>query len=77
MSPAFCGMLHISEELINLIKEAVLITDAIKQSESKYGAKYVVDFDASFNNRIATIRTAWIVENEDYIPRLITCFVKL
>lgn len=32
-----------AEDLINLIKKAVLITNAIKQSESKYGIKYIVD----------------------------------
>ena len=64
-------------DLINAIKEAVLITHAIKQSESEFGIKYTVDFDLAFNNNVARIKTAWIVENEDNIPGLITCYIKL
>lgn len=65
-----------AENLISPIKEAVLITNANKQSESEFGTKCTVDFDLTFNNNVATIRTAWIVENENNIPRLITCYIK-
>ncbi|MDQ3843905.1 MAG: hypothetical protein M3342_07805 [Bacteroidota bacterium] len=46
------------------------------QSVSAFGAKYTVDFDVTFENKTATIRTGWIVENEDNIPRRTTCSVK-
>jgi len=62
--------------LINAIRDAILITDAVKQSESAFGIKYSVDFDLKFEKKIGRVRTAWLVEN-DNIPRLITCFILL
>ena len=55
----------------------IYLINAIKQSESEFGIKYTVDFDLAFNNNVARIKTAWIVENEDNIPGLITCYIKL
>lgn len=66
-----------AQHLINAIKEAILKTEAIKQSESEYGVKYIVDFDFTFNDKTALIRTAWNVENKDNVARLITCYIKL
>jgi hypothetical protein len=66
-----------ADYLIEAIREAILFNDAIKQSASKFGIKYTVDFDFTFENKTARIRTGWIVENEDNIPGLITCYIKL
>lgn len=52
-----------SGELIKAIREAILKTEAVKQSESAYGTKYLVDFIFIYNNKTATIRTAWLVES--------------
>ena len=77
----FASLLELTKEnaddLIKLIKEAILKAEAIKQSESEYGTKYIVDFNLSFKDKTALIRTAWIVDANDDIPRLITCYVKL
>lgn len=77
----FASVLGLKKEnaayLIDAIGEAVLINDAVKQSTSTFGTKYTVDFDLTFENKTATVRTGWIVENEDNIPRLITCYIKL
>lgn len=64
-------------ELINAIREAILKNDAIKQFESEYGTKYTVDFQFSFNNKTATIRSGWLIEKNGDTARLITCYVKL
>ncbi len=66
-----------AEYLIVAIREAVLLNEIIKQSASAFGTKYIVDFDLTFENKTARIRTGWIMENEDNIPKLITCYVKL
>ncbi len=66
-----------SEYLAGEIKNAVLTTDAVKQSVSEFGAKYTMDFDLTFENKTALVRTVWILENEDNFPRLITCYIKL
>jgi hypothetical protein len=66
-----------AEDLIKAIKEAILKTEALKQSESEYGIKYTVSFNFTYNKKSALIRTVWIVENKDNIARLITCYIKL
>jgi len=66
-----------SDFLINAIREAIQTIDAVKQFSSAFGTKYTVDFDLKFKNKIARIRTAWIIEKEDNLPRLISCYVKL
>ncbi len=65
-----------SAYLINAIAEAVLFNDAVKQSTSIFGTKYTVDFELTFENKTAKVRTGWIVDNEFNIPRLITCYIK-
>lgn len=64
-------------DLIKAIREAIVRTEAVMKSESEYGTKYTVDFRFTFNNKTCTIRTGWIVEKKDTIPRLITCYIKL
>ncbi len=64
-------------DLIKAIRDAVLKTEAVKQSDTAYGTKFTVDFEFTFNNKTNAIRTAWIVEKKDGIARLITCYVKL
>jgi hypothetical protein len=66
-----------AEDLIKAIREAILKTEAVKQSESAYGTKYTVDFEFKFNYKTGTIRTAWIVEKNVSIARFITCYLKL
>ena len=56
-------------------EEAILKTDAVKQSQSAYGTNNTVDFEFTFNNKTAIIITGWIVENNDSIAKLITCFI--
>jgi len=63
--------------LINPIRAAILINDAIKQSESVFGTKYSVEFDLIFKKKIARVRTGWLIEDGNNIPRLITCFILL
>ncbi len=63
--------------LVDAIKKAVTTTDAVKRSVSKFGTKYTLDFDLTFENKTARIRTGWIVGSKDEIPRLTTCYIKL
>lgn len=66
-----------ADYLINAIKEAILINDAVKETNSPFGARYIVDFDLAFENKSARVRTAWIIETADEIPKLTTCYIKL
>ncbi len=61
--------------LKNAILDAVLSEDAIFTNKIAYGDLYNLDFDLTYLERTATIRTAWIIRNEENFPRLTTCFV--
>ncbi|MBD0364568.1 MAG: hypothetical protein ICV53_00475 [Flavisolibacter sp.] len=77
----FASILGIKKEhadyLMQAIRKAIQRNDAVKQSDSPFGTKYTLDFDLTFGNKAATIRTAWIVEHEEGIPGLTTCYIKL
>ncbi len=77
----FSSVLGLKKEnadyLINAIRTAILINDAVKQSESAFGIKYSVEFDLIFKKKIARVRTGWLIEKGNNIPRLITCFILL
>ena len=76
----FASVLGLKKEhadyLIQAIREAIRINDAVKQSASAFGTKYTVDFELTFENKTAIIRTDLIVEHEDNNPRLTTCYIK-
>lgn len=77
----FSSVLGLKKEnadyLINAIRHAILINKAVQQSESVFGMRYSVDFDLIFEKKIARVRTGWLIENGDDIPKLITCFIIL
>lgn len=41
-----------------------------------FGQKYVIDAKLSLRDRMAIVRTAWIIENGTDFPRLVSCYVK-
>jgi hypothetical protein len=57
------------------ILDAVLTENAIFTNKIAYGDLYNMDFDLTYLERTATVRTAWIVRNEEDFPRLTTCFI--
>lgn len=77
----FSSVLGLKKEnadyLINAIRVAILTNDAVRQSESAFGIKYSVEFDLLFEKKIARVRTGWLIENGNDVPRLITCFIIL
>jgi len=50
-------------------------TDAIPTKRNEYGQKYVIDFEINHSDKMAKIRSAWMVRNNENFPRLITCYV--
>jgi uncharacterized protein DUF6883 len=59
-----------------------MITSAISTEEAsvgicdEHGERYVVDFATRGLRGIVTIRTAWIIDQGETVPRLISCYVK-
>ena len=49
--------------------------EAITDIADDYGARFRIDFDLVTDAGSAVIRSAWIVRNDEDIPRLVTCFI--
>jgi hypothetical protein len=61
--------------LRELILTAIMTNNAEARTPTPYGQRFVVDFDATGPMGEARIRTAWIVRNEEKIPRLTSCYI--
>jgi len=70
-----------AERLRQLILQEILTVEAREESPTAYGRRFVVDFmirvDEQFKYVLSfvTIRSAWIIRNEEDFPRLTTCFI--
>jgi hypothetical protein len=40
----------------------------------EYGQRYVIDFLLTWQERRATVRSAWIIRPDEDFPRLVTCY---
>ena len=65
-----------ADRLREMILAAVLITEAQPGATDEHGARYTVDFEAPGLRGTVTIRTAWIIDAGETIPRLVSCYVK-
>jgi len=64
-----------ANELKNALFFAVQTYDAIPDQKNAYGQKYMIDFSLTRGSQTATIHSVWIVDNQQEIPRLITCYI--
>lgn len=62
--------------LREMILQAVLVNEAIEQGTNMHGTRYTVDFQCFGLKGQVTVRTAWIIDIGDTIPRLTSCYVK-
>ena len=65
-----------SSILINKIYEALATNEAISKGKNDFGDLFVLDFTMEFNNCKAEIRTSWIILNNEFFPRLTSCYIK-
>jgi len=68
-----------AERLRKLIREAILVEEATEQQPTDYGRRFIVDFQIKWEEKFVvsfvTIRTAWIIRNDEDFPRLTSCFI--
>jgi len=62
-------------ELRTALMQAIQTIDAVLDKRSPYGQKYRVDFLMGRGEKQATVRSVWIVHDDEDFPRLVTCFV--
>lgn len=58
-----------------MILKAILVNEAVDQGSNLHGNRYTVDFKAIGIHGEVTIRTAWIVDLGEAVPRLTSCYV--
>ncbi len=68
-----------ADRLHETILEAILTAEAAEQKPTPYGRRFIVDFSVQWSQRfvicVATVRTAWMIRNDEDFPRLTTCFI--
>jgi hypothetical protein len=61
--------------LANAFKQLLQRTSFVNEVESAHGRKYVVEGSIDTpSGKFVRVRTVWIVENDDAVPRLVTAF---
>jgi hypothetical protein len=64
-----------AEALRDALLAAADAAEAVPGEVDQYGERFRVDFLMRHEGKEATVRSAWIYETGDDIPRLVTCFV--
>lgn len=62
-------------ELRNALLQAVKNYDAVPSKANQHGRKYVIDFPLSRFEKLAVVRSAWIMRYDENFPRLVTCYI--
>src|SRR5437667_1782039 len=65
-----------AEKLRAMIIAAISTEDATTGATDEHGARYAVDFSTQGLRGMVTIRTAWIIDRDETVPRLVSCYVK-
>ena len=61
-------------ELRDTLLEVVRTHEVRLGRQDEFGQRYTLDFVLEWQNRVATVRSGWIVEYESRVPRLTTCY---
>lgn len=64
-----------ADRLIAALKVAASDGEAVIGRKDRYGQRYTIDFSFSGPRGSATIRSAWIIDAMDIVPRMITCYI--
>jgi hypothetical protein len=63
-----------ADELRTALLEAATTGEAIPGLTDDFGTRYTIDFEIVRSDKRARIRSAWIVDRRDGVPRMTTCF---
>ncbi len=63
-----------AEELRLILLEIIRTHEAVLGRSDRFGQRYTVDFEITWQNRNATLRSGWIIEHSSDIPKLTTCY---
>lgn len=75
----FKSALGMTVDHVDELREALIAAardgNAIPGISDEYGTRYIMDFELRRGERVATIRSSWIVQSGETEPRFVTCFV--
>ncbi|UKO95851.1 DUF6883 domain-containing protein [Nostoc sp. UHCC 0870] len=63
-----------AEELRQIILKAAKIYEVSLNRRDQFGQRYTLDFPLTWQDKTATIRTGWIIEDGSDVPRLTSCY---
>jgi len=63
------------EQLQEALRSAASTQDAVLGKRDEYGQRYLIDFELTGPSGTAVIRSAWIIRNDETVPRLVTCYI--
>jgi hypothetical protein len=63
-----------AEELRQILLEIVKTHEVKLGRQDEFGQRYTLDFEISWQNRKARLRSGWIIEPDSEIPKLTTCY---
>lgn len=64
-----------ADRLRQMIMDHILIAEAKQQSSTSYGQRFAVEFEVKGSQGMVTIRTAWIIRDDEDFPRLTSCYI--
>ncbi len=64
-----------AEELRQVLQKEASEAEAVPGERDEYGQRYVVDFELEAGDRVAVVRSAWIMLKEEDFPRFTSCYV--
>ena len=65
-----------AERLREMILTNVVWHEAVQGMTDEHGTRYRVDFEVQGKRAVVRIRTAWIIDTGEDVPRLVSCYMK-
>jgi hypothetical protein len=62
-------------ELQVALSTAACEGNAILGTSDEYGTRYIIDFELRWIERVALIRSSWMLRTHETSPRFLTCYV--
>ena len=63
-----------AEALQQILLDIAIMNDAKETLKDGYGQRYQIDFELMWKDRIAIVRSGWILETDSETPRLTSCY---
>ena len=65
-----------ADRLMEMIFRAILVNEAVSAGKNTHGERFTVDIRALGLTGQVLIRTAWMIDHGNTIPRLTSCYIK-